>query len=222
MQNKTKNIKEKVNNESGLVIVEAAIVFPVMFFVLLFIIFIGNMYYEQARIDAIVLSYATKGAQYVTTPTTYGDKIPTNVKSVDVEPYRYVLGTAFGGSIKDIENDLDIKIREEINNNGLAFFKGGGTKIVSDGKLAKYHSYLIYSVFIVEVDYEIKFPIRFLGADSPTIIKLSSRSEVSVNDTSEFVRNIDMIVDLTEEMKVADNIKSIFSKINDFISKFGK
>ena len=81
---------------------------------------------------------------------------------------------------------------------------------------------MIYSVFIVEVDYEIKFPIRFLGADSPTIIKLSSRSEVSVNDTSEFVRNIDMIVDLTEEMKVVDNIKSIFSKINDFISKFGK
>ncbi|MDO4802417.1 MAG: hypothetical protein Q4A15_09660, partial [Prevotellaceae bacterium] len=81
-------------------------------------------------------------------------------------------------------------------------------------------NYVVYSTFVVQVNYEVKFPIRFLGDTQPTIAKLSSRAEVSVNDAPEFIRNVDMVVDLLDGSKTADNIKGIFDKINSFIDKF--
>lgn len=52
-----------LRDETGAVaIVEATFVFPIMFFVLFFIMMMGNIYYQQARIDDIVSRYAIIGA----------------------------------------------------------------------------------------------------------------------------------------------------------------
>lgn len=226
MENKTKNIKDKIKNENGMVIVEAAIVFPVMFFVLFFIIFIGNMHYEQAKVDNIVLTYATKGAQYVADPSLYdmdhGGNVPTNVNGLDIEPYRYILGSISNGTVSNIENKLSDEVKNEINKGGLVLFSNGKTNVLGsdNNKIAKFKNYVVYSTFVVQVNYEVKFPIRFLGASNPTIAKLSSRAEVAVNDAPEFVRNVDMVVDLLDGTKTAENISSIFDKINGFITKF--
>lgn len=228
MKDKTKNIKEKSKNENGMVIVESAIVFPVMFFVLFFIIFIGNMYYEQAKIDNIVLNYAIKGAQYVADPSLYsmehGGNVPTDVKNMDIEPYRYIIGSITNGSITQIENKLSEQVKQEINNGGLIFFGNGKTKLVGsdNDKIATFKNHVVYSTFVVQVNYEIKFPIRFLGETDVTIVKMSSRAEVAVNDAPEFIRNVDMVVDLLDGTKTAENVQNIFNKINEFISKFTK
>ncbi len=226
MKIKAKNINKMIKNENGLVIVEAAIVFPVMFFVLLFIIFIGNMYYEQAKVDNIVLTYATKGAQYVADPSLYdmdhGGNVPTNVNGMDIEPYRYILGSISNGTVSTIEDKLSQQVKDEINNGGLILFGNTKTNVVGsdNDKIATFNNYVVYSTFIVQVNYEVKFPIRFLGDTSPTIAKLSSRAEVSVNDAPEFIRNVDMVVDLLDGTKTSENIKGIFDKINGFIQKF--
>lgn len=228
MKDKTKNIKERIKNENGMVIVEAAIVFPVMFFVLLFIIFIGNMYYEQAKVDNIVLTYATKGAQYVADPSLYsmdhGGNVPTNVNGLDIEPYRYLIGSVSNGTVTDIENKLSEQVKKEVNNGGLIFFSNGKTNVIgSDNeKIATFKSYVVYATFVVQVNYEVKFPIRFLGAQNATIAKLSSRAEVAVNDAPEFIRNVDMVVDMLEGTKIEATITSAFDKIKTFIDKFTK
>lgn len=228
MKDKTKNIKERIKNENGMVIVKAAIVFPVMFFVLLFIIFIGNMYYEQAKVDNIVLTYATKGAQYVADPSLYsmdhGGNVPTNVNGLDIEPYRYLIGSVSNGTVTDIENKLSEQVKKEVNNGGLIFFSNGKTNVIgSDNeKIATFKSYVVYATFVVQVNYEVKFPIRFLGAQNATIAKLSSRAEVAVNDAPEFIRNVDMVVDMLEGTKIEATITSAFDKIKTFIDKFTK
>lgn len=227
MKDKTNNVKKKIKNESGLVIVEAAIVFPVMFFVLLFIIFIGNMYFEQAKVDNIVATYAVKGAQYIADPSLYemdenGGIVPRDVKNTDVEPYRMVIGAfSRNGSVAQLEDAISQKVKEEIGG-GLIFFSNSNANIVGsdNSKIAKFKSYIVYSTFTVQVNYEIKFPIRFLGEEAPTIVKMSSRSEVAVNDTPEFIRNIDMVVDLLDGTKLAETVQSMFTKINTFIKKF--
>ena len=89
-----------------------------------------------------------------------------------------------------------------------------------NGKYAYYDGNPLHSTFVVQVNYELKFPIRFLMEKQPTIIKLSSRAEVSVNDSPEFIRNVDMVVDLLEGTGVGEKIKGIFDKINDVIKKF--
>ena len=228
MENRTKKIKEKIDNENGMVIVEAAIMFPVVFFVLFFIIFIGNMYYEQAKVDNIVLSYAIKGAKYVADPSLYsmdnGGTVSTNVNGLDIEPYRYIIGSISNGSVSDIENRISEKVKAEIGKGGLIFFSNAKTRVIGydNDKIATYKNYVVYSTFVVQVNYEVKFPIRFLGASNPTIAKLSSRAEVAVNDAPEFIRNVDMVVDLLDGTKTAENIQAIFDKINSFIEKFTK
>ena len=228
MKDKTNSIRQKIKNEKGLVIVEAAIVFPVMFFVLFFILFIGNMYYEQAKVDSIVLTYATKGAQYVADPNLHsmddGYTVPAIVSDVDVNPYRYLPGGVFDGVISEIENKISSEVQNKITNGSLLFFGNEKTKVLgSDNeKIATFKNYVLYSTFVVQVNYEIKFPIRFLGESSPTIMKLSSRAEVAVNDVPEFIRNVDMVVDLVEDTGVGKGVANVFNKINSFIKKFSK
>ena len=74
----------------------------------------------------------------------------------------------------------------------------------------------------VVIDIKIKFPIKLLGESRATVLHITARAEVPVNDTAEFIRNTDMVVDYAEESKVGNFIKSAFGKVNDFISTFAK
>lgn len=234
MKNKAKDINKrvtkelnKITNEKGAIIVEATIVFPVMFFVLLFIIFIGNIYYEQAKVDEIVLKYAVKGAECVADPFLYdienGGGLPKKMSDVkDIEPYRFILGSITDGSVSAIEDKISQDIKDEINDTSLVFFGNSKANILGsdNDKIATFNNYVIYSTFVVQVNYEIKMPIAFLGDDYPTVVKMSSRAEVPVSDAPEFIRNVDMAVDILEGTKAGDAIKKIFTKAGEFINKF--
>ena len=47
---------DKIKNEKGALIVEASIVFPTMFFILMFLFVVGNAYVQKCRIEEIVVS----------------------------------------------------------------------------------------------------------------------------------------------------------------------
>lgn len=226
LADRTKYIRKKLNNEDGLVLVEAAIVFPVMFFVLFFILFVGNIYYEQARIDDITLKYAVRGAQYISDPTlldmNHGGNVPTDADSIDVAPYRYIFGPLGGGVITKIEDTVSAEVKSEMTHAGLKMLGGSEVNVIGtdNSKVAKFNSYVVYSTFIVQVNYQVKLPIRLMGGALPTVATLSSRAEVSVNDSPEFIRNVDMVVDLLDGNQAAENIKGFFDKINNFISGF--
>ncbi len=231
MNNKAKAIRNKYINklisQKGAIIIEASIVFPVMFFVLLFIIFIGNVYYEQAKVDEIVLKYAIKGAECVADPFLYdianGGSLPTKLEDVkDIEPYRYILGSVTEGSVSEIEDEISQDVKDAINDTSLIFFGNSKANIVGsdNDKIATFKNYVVYSTFVVQVNYEVKLPITFLGEECPTIVSMSSRAEVPVSDTPEFIRNVDMAVDILEGTKAGDAIKKIFTKAGEFINKF--
>ena len=225
MKVKIKNIVNKIKNEKGVLIVESAIVFPVMFFVLIFIIYIGNLYYEQARIDSIVRTYAVKGAQCVADPFLYdaaaSDAVPSDVETLRLEPYRYLLGSFTDGSISAVENKISAKVKEEINNTGLIFFKNTHANFTGsdNAKVAYFKNYVLYSTFVVQVNYEVKLPFRYFNQDI-SIAKMSARAEVPVSDTDEFIRNVDMAVDFVADTGVGQKISGVFEKMKSFIDKF--
>lgn len=228
MKDKIKHITEKLKNNKGALIVEAAIVFPVTFFILLFIIFIGNLYYEQARVDDIVMRYAVRGAQCVADPfldsmyETDGRSIPSDPGSLSLEPYRYVLGFTQNSSISQIERSLSSEIQSEINSNSLIFFNGTGAKYVSteNDNICSFKNNFLCSTFVVQVNYQVQLPISFMDMSKPILLRMTSRAEVPVSDTDEFVRNIDMAVDLVEDTKLGKSISSIFQKVCGFIENF--
>lgn len=228
MKDKIKKLTKRMKNEKGALIIESAIVFPVMFFVLFFIIFIGNLFYEQARIDDIVMRYAIQGAQCVADPFLYDmeatNAVPSDVGELKLEPYRYILGSFTNGSISAVENKISDDVKKAVNNSGLVFFHNMSANYIGtdNEKIAMFHNYVLYSTFVVQVNYEVNFPIRFLDNDTLTIIKMSARAEIPVSDTDEFVRNVDMAVDLLEETGLGQTISSIFEKIGSFINSFAE
>ncbi len=220
MTEKRKNISLK--NEKGVVIVEATFVFPIMFIILFFLIYFGNAFYEKAQIEKIVVEKAIEGAGYCADPLLQtlknGGSIPsvTDKNNSPNDPYRYI----FGG-MGDIEKKISNDVKTEIGQSTFSFFTNMKPDIKTDN-IARFNNYFIYSTFSVEVTYQIKFPIRFLGRKTPPVLTISSRAEVPVTDSPEFIRNTDMVIEMFQGTKFGKSIQDIFGKINDFISNFAK
>lgn len=212
--------KDELKKQNGAVqIVEAAFVFPIMFIILFFLIYMGNAFYIKAQVESVVETRALEGAGYCADPilqTIKGSGSIPSLKDLETEPYRYI----FGG-MNEIEKKIASSVEGDIEGKSMSFFKNMKPDLkTSKSDIAKFNNYVVYSTFSVEVKYAIKFPIRFLGEKTPTILNISSRAEVPVGDTAEFIRNTDMVVDLFHGSKVSQAISDVFGKINDFISTF--
>lgn len=213
-------IKRTLKKENGAVqIVEATFVFPIMFIILFFLIYMGNAHYVKAQVESVVETYALEGAGYCADPILQTIKETGSVpslSSLDTEPYRYI----FGG-MNDIEAQIGSAVETEIRGRSSSFFSNMAPDLKTpSSNIAKFNNYVVYSTFSVEVEYVVKFPIRFLGADSPSMLTINSRAEVPVNDIAEFIRNTDMVIDLFHGTKIGQSISDVFGKINDFISSF--
>lgn len=217
----TEKIFKHTKKETGAVqIVEAAFVFPVMFIILFFLIYMGNAFFIKAQVEGVVEARAIEGAAYCADPMLQAIKANKNqvpsLSSLKTEPYRYV----FGG-MDNIERIIGDAVESDLSGGGVSFFKNMKPKLKTPKRnIAKFNNYVVYSTFSVEVKYELKFPIRFLGSDSVTIMTISSRAEVPVGDTAEFIRNTDMVIDLFYGTKIGKSISDVFGKINGFISSF--
>jgi hypothetical protein len=217
MKTKVSKIIDLFKGNKGVVIIEASIVFPVMFFVLFFLMLFGNVIYKQSQINSIVTECAIAGAQYCADPIlaqieANGGVVPANV---DVKPYRYLFG-----NMSEVEDIIADRVRKAIAGE-ISFFKGMQPVIKEDaGRIASFNNYVLYSTFSVEVHYQIKFPIRFLGEDTPTVIKGSSRAEIPVGDPAELIRNTDMAIDFLEDTIVGQKVAGVFDKVNSFINSF--
>lgn len=213
-------IIKRIKSEHGAVqIIEAAFVFPIMFIILFFLIYMGNAHYVKAQVELVVETYAIEGAGYCADPILETIKKTGSVpslSSLDTQPYRYI----FGG-MNDIESEIGSAVEKEIGGQSSSFFKNMKPKLkTSSHQIAKFNNYVVYSTFSVEVEYVVEFPIRFLGSSSAPMLTINSRAEVPVNDTAEFIRNTDMVIDLFHGTKIGQSISDVFGKINDFISSF--
>ena len=61
-------VNEKKNGQAGALVVEAVFIFPIVLFILMLIIYLGDIYFQMARVDELVNRYAIEGAQYVADP----------------------------------------------------------------------------------------------------------------------------------------------------------
>lgn len=214
--------KRFVKSEGGAVhIVEAAFVFPVMFIILFFLLYLGNAYYIRAQIESVVETYAIRGAGYCADPlleTIREEGSLPEVSDLKTQPYRYI----FGG-MDEVEKEIGKEVQKQIVGNSHSAFRNMSPKLkTSAGEIAKFHNYVVYSTFSVEVEYVLEFPIRFFDGSGFSLLTIRERAEMPVSDTTEFIRNTDMVIDLLEDTKVGKGISDAFGKVNDFISSFAK
>lgn len=215
-------MRRQLNNERGAVtLLEAAIVFPIMFIVLIFLIYMGNAFYIKTQVDKIVVEKAIKGAAYCADPmlATIEEtgKVP-GIKELDVKPYRYL----FGG-MEGVETEIAKEVKEEIEGSYTSFFKNMKPELLAndnDEPIAKFNNHFLYATFSVNTKCRIGLPIKMLGADEEFSIILNVCSEVAVNDTSELIRNVDMVIDYFCDTSFGQAVSSVFEKVNEFMQSF--
>lgn len=209
-------MRKILKDNSGVVIVEATIVFPVILFAILMLLYMGNVYYQQAKLNAIVDVAAVKGAAYCADPMLDDieskGSVPT--KYNDIQPYRYLF------SVSDVESNMQKYVKDQYSSAGDGFF--GSMAPVSISSSAKFNNSVIMYSFTVEATYDIKVPFRFMGTEVPTILSLSAKATAPVNDNGEFINNIDMALDYYESSGLSKKVSSAMDKIKGVFDKFGK
>ena len=121
----------------------------------------------------------------------------------------------------EVVDKINEDVSSEIDGGILSLFNNMSAELKTmQSDIAHYNNYVVYSTFSVEVKYEIKLPIRFMGQSAPNILTINSRAEVPVDDPTEFVRNTDMVIDLFQGTKIGQKVSDVFGKVNDFLSNF--
>ena len=209
-------MKKILKNETGLAIVEATIVFPVMFLVIFLMIFAGNAYWQKCRVDAYVNKMAIEGAARCADPMLEAIEkgyIP-DVDDIEVRPYRYLIG-----GMSDIETSIKRNVTNKVRNLNTGLFSGmQPASVVAD---ATYNNGFIYSTFSVSVEYKVCIPVRLMGASDFVFMRLSSHADVPVSDTTEFIRNVDMVEDYLQRFNVPTKLEELIAKVKEWTGKGG-
>lgn len=212
-------MKKGLRDDRGALIVEATIVFPVCLIVILMLLYLGNVYYQKSRIEAIVVEAALDGAAYCADPLLReieknGGQVPA-LGTVGYEPYRY-LGGLFGG-MDPIAGSVSDLIRERIGGMNTGLFSGMKPTGYENNLDVNYKSSFIASSVSVDLEYKIELPIRLLGDEDNLSMKFKTHTEVPVGDTPEFIRNVNMVDDIFEVTGAKEAMTKKITELRQFV-----
>lgn len=211
---KTKNFSHRklYKDETGAVaVVEATIVFPVVIFILIILIVLGNVFYQQSRLDAMAIQAAEYLSAHYTHPQ-MNDAPTTDPKQKNLYPYRY------WESNENVSANTQAKmlLQKWISDSDTGMFTGmdiSKTRITEcsiDGNL-------FYHTASVKLQYQLSFfPLRLLGFDA-TLPIMSTATETAAVDPAELIRVTDLTVDLFDEL---DSNFDLRGKLNSALNLF--
>ena len=210
-----------IKSENGIVpIFEATIVFPIMFFVIIFMFLMGNVYMSKSYVDAVVHKEAVKIAAKCADPnleeTLKNEKL-NNTKLKNM-PYRYI----FQGQINDVINSSKKEIRSIATNDFNSFFPGMAPSMNNDNCIKiKFENNLINYDLSVTADYKITLPFRFIFADDVMLMYFdyTAYANVPVTDSPELIRNVEMIIDYIQQTGLDKKVENVTNKIKGLFSK---
>lgn len=198
----------KKSEHGAVTIVEATIIFPIVFLVLFLLIYLGNAYYLKSHVDSYVEQYAIMGAAECADPILNSGSMPTSSDSVDVMPYRYIFTDYMDTVAAGIASEAQGKLKTS------GFFSNMPMKVSST---AEADMNVFFSTFIVEAELKIQMPIKIFDIELD-ILKFNSRAEVPIVDTGEFIRNVDMALDFIESNQA---IQTGMKKVSEFLNGLG-
>ena len=201
------------SEKGAMPVVEATIVFPVMFLVIFFLIFMGNAYFVKCKVEAIVTESTLDGAAYCADPMLYNIKTTGNIPAFDTnpEPYRYLARE------NPAEGIIKTELNKRLGNVSTGLFSG--MKPSYSPAKVKFNNYYIYATFSIDLEYNIVIPVRLLGSKENMKIKTLTHAETTVTDVPEFMRNINMVEDYLIQTGIKEKIDDGMKKISDAIDK---
>ena len=211
---------KRISGEGGAVmIVEAAFVFPIMFFIVFIMLMAGSAYFQQARIERILEEYAIEAAACCENPMLEkiindGGSIPTDpVRNDTIKPYRYL----FQGNTQRVRANMESRINSSINGFGTLGFAGMQARLDGLKLSVKPHCVLV-PVMVADCSFHVDLPIRMIFSDQPIRFRFRLTAREPVGDPSEFVRNVSTVQDYAER---SEKIMEIAGKIGSALHKLG-
>jgi hypothetical protein len=202
-------------NKGAVPVVEASFVFPVILFVLAFLLLVGNAYYQKAQVEAKVMRAAQDGAAFTAAPllatvSTTGSVPAFGTDAAKARPYRYLFGNDGGKAAA--KESLDTYL----NTMGSGMFSG--MELRSKDVNIVYNPSIVYPTVSVDVTFEVVVPIRLLGMDAPLALPMKTHAEVPVSDMPELMRNLDAAGYYMSKFEVFGPIVEFVEKIPDLRS----
>lgn len=212
----------KSNERGAVMIVEASIVFPVMFIIVLIMIMAGNAYLQNSRAAYLVSRAAINNAAACANPmldyVQENGAVPQRPGQVQVEPYRYIANVLSG--METLEGKVERELQQQIGGLDTGVFNGMSPQNVSVD--ATYKPGALCATFLIECSFDVVFPIRMIGSNENFKFTYQIQFEQPVNDSTEFVRNRSMAMDYLERSEVAseaiEKIKKAMEKVGEIIN----
>lgn len=205
-------------SERGAVtLVEAVFVFPIMFFIVFFMLMAGSAYFQKARIERIISEATIEACARSENPMldaigTTGSSVPTSTTAAEIKPYRQL----FPGHTNSVRNNVQASIQKSIKAFGSLGFTGMQAKLEGEPVMdVKYR--LIISSITTRCNFKVELPIRMIFSNKKLSFRFSTVTKDVVGDPTEFVRNVAMVKDYVERsknfMEWAEKISSGLKKI---------
>jgi hypothetical protein len=216
-----KSLKKILKDESGAAtIIEATLVFPVVFFVIGFLI-IASFYQLQKsalQSDAQRIALAFSKSKVIPEYNNFGRVISNKIDFESI-PQTYPHQSRYNNNLyrylsTEIENEdlLNLQFRELIQDSALL----AGPKMVCEMKCINGFP---NQTIIVTIKCQINFPGFLSYFNLPKINLMQVTGIASIVDSAEFVRNIDMTCDAVTFLKDQTQFGKEFSS---FIYKIGR
>ncbi len=208
----TKSVLKKESR--GSLVIEAAIIFPIVIFIIFFVMYICFLLYQMSSLQIIANQAAEKGAEGWNNSLEFKASF-INVLDKDIENNLY--RTIYDYSKEAKLETIDKYIRKELRIDDKNAYSAGRSNIE-----VKLKNHFGYKSLIVEVSKEIKTPfdeiVKIFGLKDGFNISVKSQSVIDNN--TEFIRNTDFILDIADEIDTDNKINNFMNKMKKVIGSF--
>lgn len=198
----------------GYLTIELTMVFSILFFSLLLILFMGMVLYQEVKLQSVAVQASERGS------IVYSSRVSdmtTGVKTLEDfkyrDPYRNVplINMANDGKYESLVNKY---VASNLGSNNIL---SGKTR--NNGNFANVENYIFAKRLKVNIESGYQLPVasvgEMFGYSGP--IKVSTTATSAIVDSPDFVRNIDLVMDMVKQTEVFDNVEAGFNKIMDAI-----
>lgn len=203
-------------NQDGYLTIEATIVFSTVFFSLIFILFMGMVLYQEVNAQSLAVRASERGSVIYSSRVS---DMTTGVKKLEDfknhDPYRNV-PLIDGSAKKNYTSIVNTYVAE-----GLGKYNVLNGSVNNIGNYTQVEDYLIAKKIKVNIQSSYKMPVdsiaEMFGKKGPFDVNTTAVS--AVVDAPDFVRNVDLAMDVVKQTSVFGSVESGYNKIRDALDK---
>ncbi len=203
------------SNQDGYLTIETTMVFSVLFFSLILILFVGMVMYQNVNLQSIAVQASERGS------VVYSSRVAdmsAGVKTLDDflirDPYRNV-PFMDGGSKEDYASIINTYINCRMGRRDI--IRG---EVKNSGDYVEVEDYLIEKRIKVNIRSDYQMPVNSIaemfGRKGPFTVDTTAVS--AVIDSPDFVRNVDLAMDVIRQTDVFDGAQNGYQKIKDALT----